>query len=130
MFRFYNNLLQSTKKIQDGIALRREREKQRVCKLISRKCKIPLEQLEAFYPEKEQDVTRCVQMLHNIFFVRKIVGRYKNETDFSFDAMRESPELIKMVCLNAADREQLEYRQKIWYWLGCTERGMQVLLAE
>ena len=84
VFHFYNNLTQQTKKRYDSINQRKEYEKQRICKLLTRKCKVPLEQLETFYPEKEQDVSRCLQMLYNIYFVRKIAGRYKNEADFSY----------------------------------------------
>ena len=83
--RFYNSLTQQTRKRADAIASRKEYERQRICKLLTRKCKIPLEQLEAFAPEREQDVTRCLKMLHNVYFVRKIAGRYKNEADFAYE---------------------------------------------
>lgn len=128
--RFYNGLMQQTRKRYDAITARKEYERQRICKLLTRKCKIPPEQLDTFAPEREQDVTRCLQMLHNVYFVRKIAGRYRNEADFSYEAMRKNPELLKLVCINAADREQLEYRQKVWYWLGCTALGQRALLEE
>lgn len=110
VFRFYNALIQQTKKRNDSIVQRKEYQKQRICKLLTRKCKVPIEQLEAFTPEREQDISRCLQMLRNVYFVRKIAGRYKNEADFSYEALQENPELLKMICINAADREQLEYR--------------------
>lgn len=43
VFRFYNNLIQQTKKRQNAIEQRKEYEKQRICKLLTRKCKVPLE---------------------------------------------------------------------------------------
>lgn len=69
-------------------------------------------------------------MLHNIYFVRKIAGRYRNEADFSYEALQKNPGLLKMICINAADKEQLEYRQKVWFWLGCTDQGIKILLKE
>ena len=66
VFHFYNNLTQQTKKRYDSINQRKDYEKQRICKLLTRKCQVPL------------------QTLHNIYFVRKIAGRYKNEADFSY----------------------------------------------